>query len=286
MTCLARHRLLGVLLVGTVLAVCAGVSHGAESLVIAASPSLSAPLRALGQAFERSHPDVKVQLHFASGLELRQMIATMQNRHGNKYFIGSGPIHLIAPGGDEVITRLETRNYVLPESRTSYATASLVLVVPESLVEAPGSFEALAKDVKLRIAVADPSLTVLGKKTEALLRALGGMEPWNGRLDIATDAKAALDHLMNGQADAAIIFGPDAVREADRVRVAAVAPAHLDQPVTYSMAAERFCPNRMLCSDFLTFARSREAETILKGLGYGVPVGRTDEPVSVPFAKK
>jgi len=286
MTCLARHRLLSVLLVGTVLAVCAGVSHGAESLVIAASPSLSAPLRALGQAFERSHPDVKVQLHFASGLELRQMIATMQNRHGNKYFIGSGPIHLIAPGGDEVITRLETRNYVLPESRTSYATASLVLVVPESLVEAPGSFEALAKDVKLRIAVADPSLTVLGKKTEALLRALGGVEPWNGRLDIATDAKAVLDHLMNGQADAAIILGPDAVRESSRVRIAAEAPSHLDQPVTYSMAAERFCPNRGLCKDFLQFARSREAETILKGLGYGVPVGRTDEPVSVPFAKK
>lgn len=286
MTCLARHRLLGVLLVGTVLAVCAGVSHGAESLVIAASPSLSAPLRALGQAFERSHPDVKVQLHFASGLELRQMIATMQNRHGNKYFIGSGPIHIVAPGGDELITRLDMRSYILPESRTAYATASLVLVVPESLVEAPSSFEAMATDRRMRIAVADPTLTVLGKKTEALLRALGGVETWKGRLDIATDAKGVLDHLMNGQADVAVMFGPDALREASRVRIVAAAPSHLDQPVTYSMAAERFCPNRGLCKEFLEFAGSREAEAILKGLGYGVPAGRTDEPVSVPFAKK
>lgn len=248
-----------------------GPVFGGESLVIAASPSLAAPLDELGRAFETAHPDVKVQLHYGSGLELRQMIATMQNRVGNKYFIGSGPIHVIAPGGDELITRLEMRSYVLPDSRTPYATASLVLIVPESLVDAPSSFEALAQDVRIRIAVADPKLTALGQKTDELLRAVGGAEIWKGRLDVATDARGVLDHLMNGKADAAIVFGPDAIREANRVRVVATASGKLDRPVTYSMAMERFCPNRTLCEEFLSYVRSANAETIIKQLGYGVP---------------
>ena len=242
-----------------------------EPFVIVASPSMADPLQALGQAFEAKHPDVKVRLHYGSGLELRQMIATMENRDRTKYFIGSGPIHIIAPGGDELITRLERRYYVLPESRTPYATASLVLVVPESLVDAPSSFEAIAQNALIRIAVADPKLTVLGQKTDELLHALGEATTWEGRLDVATDARGVLDHLLNGKADVAIVFGPDAVREASRVRVVAVAPGKLDRPVMHSMAMERFCPNRALCEEFLGFVRSQDAEAIIKQLGYGIP---------------
>jgi molybdate transport system substrate-binding protein len=67
------------------------------------------------------------------------------------------------------------------------------------------------------------------------------------------------------------VFGPDAAREAKRIRVAAIAPEHLDRPVTHSMAMERFCPNRTLCKDFLGFIRTPEAAAIIKQLGYGVP---------------
>jgi molybdate transport system substrate-binding protein len=248
-----------------------GAAFASETLVIAGSRSLATPLAALGGAFEAKHSGVKVQLHYGSGLDLRQMIATMENRDRTKYFIGSGPIHIVAPGGEELIARLEKVYYVLPESRTPYATASLVLVVPESLVDAPSSFEAIAQDVRIRIAVADPKLTALGEKTDELLHALGGTTTWKGRLDVATDARGVLDHLMYGKADAAIVFGPDAVQEANRVRMVAVAPGKLDRPVTYSMAMERYCPNRSLCEEFLGFVRSPEAEAILKQLGYGIP---------------
>jgi len=166
-----------------------------EHMIIAASPSLAALLNALGHAFEDKHPGVKVQLFYGTGLELRQAIATMENRNRSQYFIGSGPMHLIAPGGDEVITRLEARQYA--QARTPYATESLVLVVPESLVEAPASFEALAQDVHIRIAVADPKLTVLGQKTQEFLQVLGGPEAWKGRVDVATHGSAFAASVQN-----------------------------------------------------------------------------------------
>jgi len=272
----------GVLLVLLVTVLLGGgaisIASASEAFVIAGSPSMTDLLMALGAAFEAKHPGVRVRIHYGSGLELRQMIATMENRDRTKYFIGSGPIHIVAPGGDEVITRLAMRYYVLPESRTSYATASLVLVVPESLVDAPSSFEAVAKDGRTRIAVADPKLTVLGQKTDEFLRALAGgrTTTWADRLDVATDATGVLDHLLNGKADVAIVFGPEAVREADRVRVIAVAPEQLDRPVTHSMAMERYCPDRALCEEFLGFIRTPEAEGIIKQFGYGLPKHRDD----------
>ena len=274
MTRILRSGALCVLLVTLMMLGAGAISKisASETFVIAGSPSMADLLMALATAFEAKHPEVKARIHQGSGLELRQMIATMENRDRTKYFIGSGPIHIIAPGGDEVITRLVWRYYVLPESRTPYATASLVLVVPESLVEAPSSFEAVAKDGRTRIAVADPKLTVLGQKTGEFLHALAGDQTaWADRLDVATDARGVLDHLLNGKADAAIVFGPDAVREANRVRITAVAPEQLDRPVTHSMAMERYCPNRALCEDFLGFVRTPEAEAIIKRLGYGLP---------------
>ena len=139
-------------------------------------------------------------------------------------------------------------------------------------MDAPSSFEALAKDSRIRIAVADPKLTVLGQRTDEFLRAIGGGQTtWADRLDVATDAKGVLDHLLYGKADVAIVFGPDAAREAKRVRVTATAPEQFDRPVTHSMVIERFCPNRGLCEEFLVFVRTPEAEAIIKELGYGVP---------------
>ena len=248
-----------------------GSAAASEPLVIAASPSLATPLEALSRAFEASHQNVKIRLYFDSGLDLRRTIAAMENHPTGQYFIGSGPIHVIAPGGDELITRLEQKYYVLPETRRPYATVSLVLVAPESLVDAPSSFEALAQDTRIRVAVADPMLTVVGQKTNELLKALGIAEDMKGRLDMAMDARAVLDHVLNGQADVGIIFGPDAYDKRERVRVVAVAPEQAIRPIIHSLAMERYCPDRTLCEEFLLFSQSPEAQRILKGLGYGLP---------------
>ena len=242
-----------------------------ESLVIATSPSAAIPIEALSKQFEATHADVRVRLYLESGLDLRRTIAGMENNPQGQYFIGSGPIHLVAPGGDELITRLEQKYYVLPGTRRSYAEVPLAMIVPESLVEAPASFEALAQDRALRIAIGDPQLTVLGQKTRELLTALGIWTIVEKRLDRATDPRSVLDHVLNGQADVGILFGPDAVRESQRVRVVAVSESGTIPPVVHSIAMERYCPNRALCAEFLKFVQSPDAQAVLKRLGYISP---------------
>jgi molybdate transport system substrate-binding protein len=244
-----------------------------ESLVIATSPGVAMAVEALGRQFEHTHPGVRVQLYLDSGLDLRRTIAGIENNPKGQFFIGSGPIHLVAPGGDELITRLEHKYYVLPGTRRPYAEVPLVMIVPEALVDAPASFEALADNQVLRIAVSDHQLTTLGlgQKTKELLTALGIWRQVEGRLDKATDPRSVLDHVLNGQADVGILFGPDAAMESQRIRVVAVSQRGIIPSVIHSMAMERYCPNRALCGEFLEFIQSPEAQAALKHLGYVSP---------------
>lgn len=250
----------------------AGNVSAAEPFIIAASPSLAAPLEALGREFEVTHPDVKVRLYFDSGLDLRRTIAGMENNPRGQFFIGTGPIHLVAPGGDELITRLEQKYYVLPGTSRPYAAEPLVLVVPATLVDAPASFEAVGQDEKIRVAIAEPILTRLGQQTKELLEILGIWDRVKGRLDMGTDARGVLDHLLHGQADVGILYGPDAVKESERVRIVAWSDARTVKPTVHSMAMERYCPNRGLCEEFLSFIQTPEAQDLLKRLGYASPV--------------
>jgi len=252
-----------------------GHSDASRPLVIVTSPTVKDAIEALGKAFESAHPDVTVQVAVDTSLDLRRTIAGMENR--GKSFIGSGPIHLVAPGGDEVITRMEQKYYLLPEAKVLYATERLVLIAPESLIEAPESFEALAKMSGVRIAVADLTMR-LGVETDRLFSALG----LKGKpLDLASDQAGILDHVLSGQADVGVLFGQDAVRAQQRVRVVALAPIIFYQPIPHSISMERYCPDRPLCEEFLRFVTSSEGQSVLKQLGYG-PGKLPDAPVKVP----
>jgi molybdate transport system substrate-binding protein len=241
-----------------------------EQLVIATSPSVKAAIEELGRAYEAKHPDVRILVYLDNGLDMRRTIAALENSMVGQYFIGGGPIHLIAPGGDELITRLQQKYYVLPGTKTTYGEARLVLVVPESLADAPASFEAILQS-GMRLAVADPVLTELGRMTRSFLEAKGLLDALKGRLDTGSDARGVLDHVLSGQADAGVLLSPDAYEQRDRIRVVAVAEeAGYTAPV-HSMAMERYCPNRALCTDFLGFIASPDAGIILKRVGYHSP---------------
>lgn len=251
------------------------VSASAEQLVIAASPSVSVPLEAISHLFESAHPDVQVRLWLDSGLDLRRTIAAMHNSE-QSLFQGAS-VHLVAPGGDELLDRLESKAYVSPGTRHVYAAVPLVLVVPAALVDAPDSFESLKSLRNLRVAVADPMVTELGRRTERLLRNLGLDEALSGHLDLSLDGTGVLDHMLSGQADLGILFGPDAVEQRERVRIVATSPNVDDPAAQHSIAMVRLSPNRALSRRFMQFAQTLEVQMALQQLGY-LPMASSHEP--------
>lgn len=242
-----------------------------RTLVVAASPTVVEPIRALGEAFEVVQPGTSVQIVVLPGLDLRRTIAAVENHPALDLGLPRGPMHLVAPGGDELLTRLAHRGYIFPNSKRAYATVPLALVVPESLAEAPESFEALRQAPTLRIAVADPQLTTIGQRAHVLLAGLGGVEAFRSRMDISPDVDGVLDHLLSGQADVAIISGPQAYRQRERVRVVAVGSDAGRPSTVHSLAMLRSCPDRPLAEAFVRFTQGADARRIVTGLGYGLP---------------
>lgn len=243
---------------------------GREDLVIVASPSLKAPMEAIARAFEDTHREVRVRLYYETAFQMRQMLARMQNT--GRHHIGSGPFHVIAPGGHEIITRLEQKYYVLPGTRRPYALARLVLVVPANLENAPSSFKDLATNASLRVSIVDPNVSTTGRLTKEFLEGLGLADALKDRLDIAHDPSGVLDHILHGRADVGVVLNPELYRQRDLVRVVAEAPEGSHSKIVYEVAMDRFCPNRRMCEEFMDFTQSPEAKKILKRLGYGVPV--------------
>lgn len=239
---------------------------GAESLVIETSPSVKDAMAALGRGFETTHPHVTVQLSVDQAVDLRRTIAALENR--GLLNTDSSPIHIVAPGGDELITRLENRQYILPMSRTVYATEQLVLIAHDASTDSPISFEALAQAESVRVAVADLT-TQLGIETARLLSAVGFKDSQQIRLSHASTHTGVLDHVVAGNVTAGIVFGHQAYQSGLPLRIVAAAPPNLYRPIAHSMAVQRHCPNRQLCQEFLRFATSFEGQLILKQLGYG-----------------
>ena len=254
------------ILVGSIASIRA---EAAETLVIAASPSVRGAVQRLSEGFEQTHPGVRVRLYFDNGLDLRRTVAGMENSLMGQYFIGTGPIHLIAPGGDELIARLEQKHYVLPGTARSYAQDQLVLVVPESLVEAPESLEAFSRGSG-RLAVAEADTTTLGRQTLEALRGAGLASSFEGRIDEAADSRGVVDHVLVGEADAGIVYGHEALKDQQRLRVVATIEDGYT-PTTHSMAMERYCPNRALCTEFLAYIQSPEGHARVREAGYAVP---------------
>ena len=87
---------------------------------------------------------------------------------------------------------------------------------------------------------------------------------------MATDGRGVIDHVLSGQADVGIIFGDQAVDQQQRLRVVGVINKGY-QPTVHSMAMERYCPNRRLCEEFLTYIQSAEAQRLVRQAGYAVP---------------
>jgi molybdate transport system substrate-binding protein len=148
----------------------------------------------------------------------------------------------------------------------------LVLIAPESLADAPSSFESLRTSA-VHVAVADHEHTVTGRLTEAFLRATQLRASLADRLYVASDAQGVIDHLLNGDADVAIVLPRDVARYRQRVRIVATSEPRGYQPVRHSIAMERYCPDRASCRDFLEFIQSEGAQAVLRRLGYQTPTG-------------
>ena len=232
--------------------ICPAAAQDAPLTVFAAA-SLTEVLQTIGRLWAASGQPMP-RFSFASSSTLARQIEA------------GAPANVFASADEQWADWLQQRNLIIPETRRSLLTNSLVLVVPKDRARTVPVGPGLDLDGLLgpsgRLATGDPAHVPVGIYAEAALKSLGLWERAQPRLARADSVRSALLLVDRGEAPAGIVYATDAAADAG-VAVAGTFPAGSHPPVTYPFAVVRAhdAPAARAFLDFLSGPQAREAFT-------------------------
>ena len=250
------------MLAGT--AVAAGVPIGPAAaqdapLTVFAAASLTEVLQAIGGLWAGSGQPAP-RFSFASNSTLARQIEA------------GAPANLFASADEQWADYLQQRNLLVPETRRSLLTNSLVLVVPKDRARTVQVGPGLDLDGLLgpggRLATGDPAHVPAGIYAEAALKSLGLWERAQPRLARAESVRSALLLVDRGEAPTGIVYATDAAADPG-VAVAGTFPTGSHPPVTYPFAVVR-AHDTPAAWAFLDFLSGPQARGVFARAGFGL----------------
>ena len=227
------------------------------TVTVFAAASLTEAFTALGEAFEREHPQADVIFNFAGSQSLRTQI---ENGARAEVFASANPKHLeaLVSGG-------------LAEAPVVFAHNRMVIAVPAANPARITSLADLANARRLVLAgEAVPAGAYAARVLARADAALGGgfRERVLSRVvSREVHVRATLQKVVLGEADAAMVYATDAAAAGDKVTSIAIDGEHnviADYPIAVLREAER--PG--LGQRFIEFIRSDAGRQILVEHGF------------------
>jgi molybdate transport system substrate-binding protein len=182
-------------------------SGGRGRLVrVAAAADLKYAFDDLKQAFERSYPEIQVEVTYGSS---GNFFAQLENR---------APFDLFLSADMDYPRRLTAQGLALPDSQFQYAVGHLVVWVPQSspLDLAKLGIQALLDPSVRKIAIANPRFAPYGRAAEAALKSLGVYDRVQDRLVLGDNVGQTAQFIQTGAADIGLISQAQALAPALR----------------------------------------------------------------------
>ena len=129
----------------------AAYSADSEQLTVSAAISLKNAFEEIGKIFEARYNGVKVALNLGASGDLMAQIK------------GGAPVDVFASAALKDMDDLGNAGFVATDTRTNFATNSVVLIVPSSSKFMLASFEDLKKAEIQKIAVGNPKTVPVGR---------------------------------------------------------------------------------------------------------------------------
>ncbi|HEU5058991.1 MAG TPA: molybdate ABC transporter substrate-binding protein [Kofleriaceae bacterium] len=235
--------------------VLAGCRGSSERVTVAFATGARAVAPDLERAFEAEHGGDVVLLLGGSGALADQVVTGSE-------------IDVLVLADRAEIDRLAERGQVDPDSRAPVAATRLALVAARPAPRV--TFETLTElPANQSIAIGNPEHSAAGVHTRALFRRLGIWDTLRPRMVLAGDVAAALAAVRRGQAEAAVVYEPDArgVQGMDLLDTAEPPP----QPELWAGLTRRGA-GRDAARAFASFLRSGTARRLFAEHGFLPPV--------------
>ena len=251
-----RYRL-GPLLAGLVLLPLAGCGDDQDTLTVLAAASLADTFGELATTFEEQHPGVDVRVSFGSSTTLAQQAAD------------GAPGDVLATA-DERAMKLAVDSGEVVGPPQVFATNSLALVTPP---DDPAGVDGVAdldrEGVDFVTCVATAPCGALAR--DLLADARVDRDPVSEEVDV----KAVLARVVDGEADAGIVYRSDAVGAGDQV---STAPLSGVSPVTAYPVAR--LSDDGLARAFVDLVLGEQGQAVLAEAGFGRPGGPAEREES------
>jgi len=236
-----------------------GLGQGERSLVVFAATSLRDVFTTVGEAFERTHPGVRVTFNFAGTQELMTQV-----EHGGTpdVFASADLRHM-----DALVRAGRAR------APTVFARNRLVLVVAR---EAAGAIRSLADLPKAgRVVIGGPEVPVGRYTTQALDRAskvLGA--DFRARVEARVvsrelNVRQVLAKVRLGEADAGFVYRTDALPVGGELGLVEL-PAEVDVRAEYTLAITTDARHPMLAAAWLDLVLGPVGQRALAAAGFEV----------------
>ncbi len=228
-------------------------------VLIYAAASLRDVLTELGQKYEADN-NVHVSINWGGSVALANQLK--RNAPGDVFIsAGAGPMDVLQEAG-----------VVVPESRITLASNSLVVVVSRDAGTQPQSLDETLREANL-VGLADPKLSPAGIYARESLESMGLWDEMQDRLVQGPNVRTALAYVDSGATEVGIVYRTDALNN-DGVRIAHQVPPEFHSAILYPAAMLKDSPNQTEGSRFLTFLMGEHAKARFQA--YGFPLG--DQP--------
>jgi molybdate transport system substrate-binding protein len=178
---------------------------------------------------------------------------------------GAVPDLVIFPG-DAEMGILEREGFLDRGSRQAIGSLRTAVAVRRSNPVVIDSYAALTTNAVRSIAMSTPGITSLGTDGKQALERAGVWSKLQGKLSLQTSALGALEQVVWGQADAAIVYDPCfALSQTDRIppgslRIVALPRADDERPVSVYVVVHKRSPNTLLAQRLIRLLESRQLQ--------------------------
>lgn len=210
--------------------------------------SLKDAVTALQQIYEKKHPEIGLEINFASSGALQKQIEQ------------GAPAEVFLSAGQKKMNALETQGLIVKESRCDLLGNTLVLVVAKEKQQEIKDFDDL-KEHADSFSIGHPASVPAGRYGKQTLVSLKLWQPLEERLVLAKNVRAVLAYVDSGNADAGLVYRTDTLKLRSAI-IAAEAPVKSHAPIIYPAALVADGRNPTEARQFLEFLKSVEAGEI------------------------
>lgn len=235
----------------TILA-CSGSGYAAEIQIYAAA-SLTDALNEIAGQYQEQTGDQLVFNFAASNVLARQIDE-------------GAPADIFFSADEAKMNSLEKSKLILPETRKSLLSNTLVIVVPEDSKLVFTTAKDLTK-VKGYIAIAEPQSVPAGIYAKEYLKKIDIWSKVIDRLVPTENVRAALAAVESGNADAGIVYKTDA-EISKKVKIAYEVPLQEGPKISYPVAIVKDTKNLEAAKKLLSYLESDPGIAVFKKYGF------------------